>query len=153
VTTDQNLLAHITSTVDGNRLRISSDQTLHPTKGIQVVLSAQSLSDVSLRGAVDLTANQLAGESLTLRSDGAGDVRLAGSVDTFIAHMMGATDLKADGLTARNADVTLTGASDAQVTATETLKASITGAGSVTYAGHPKSVEKHIMGAGSVNEK
>ena len=45
------------------------------------------------------------------------------------------------------------GAGKADVTASNSLKAAITGAGKVSYGGHPKSVEKKITGAGRIEPR
>ena len=45
------------------------------------------------------------------------------------------------------------GASYADVTVTETLNASISGAGVLTYAGNPKSVEKNVGGVGTIRAR
>jgi hypothetical protein len=66
--------------------------------------------------------------------------------------MTGASQLEAGGLQTRAAEISTTGAGDAEVAVAETLKVAITGAGKVTYTGNPK-IEKHIIGAGSVHRK
>ena len=88
-----------------------------------------------------------------IESKGATDVTLDGAVDELLADMTGASDLKAKTLQARTVQISTTGAADAQVNATETLRVAITGAGDVTYFGNPKTVEKHVTGAGSIRHK
>jgi hypothetical protein len=67
--------------------------------------------------------------------------------------MSGACDLKARALQTRIVQISITGAGSAQVNAADTLRVAITGAGDVTYFGNPKTVEKHISGAGSIRHK
>src|SRR5438046_2627285 len=45
ITTDQNLLPLIKTTVSGNTLQIDSEGSLLPTKGITITLSSASLAD------------------------------------------------------------------------------------------------------------
>jgi hypothetical protein len=66
--------------------------------------------------------------------------------------MTGASELEAGGLQTKAAEISTTGAADAEVAVAETLKVAITGAGKVTYSGNP-TIEKHITGAGSVRRK
>ena len=60
---------------------------------------------------------------------------------------------KARGLQARIVEISITGAGSAVVNASNTLRVAITGAGDVTYFGNPKTVERHISGAGSIRHK
>ena len=66
--------------------------------------------------------------------------------------MTGASELEAGGLQTKAAEISTTGAGNAEVAVAETLKVAITGAGKVTYSGNP-TIEKHITGAGSVHRK
>src|SRR6266568_1526911 len=78
---------------------------------------------------------------------------LASSSQRIGAKLSGASDLKARALQARVVQISITGAGSAVVNATDTLRVAITGAGDVTYFGNPKTVEKHITGAGSIRHK
>jgi hypothetical protein len=54
-------------------------------------------------------------------------------------------------LATQDVEISVTGAGKADVYATNLLRAAITGAGKVSYSGHPKSVQKQIAGAGSIS--
>lgn len=153
ITSDQNLLPLIKTTVSGSTLQIDSKENLAPTKGITITLSSASLADVQLTGGNSFTAGQISGEHLKLESTGASEMTVDGSVTNLQANLTGASKLDAKALQTRDATLSLTGASDAHVNVSGTLKASITGAGSVTYSGDPKSVEQNITGAGSIQRQ
>jgi hypothetical protein len=153
ISTDQNLLPHITTTVSGNTLQIDSKENLRPTKGITISVSSPSLTDVRLNGAVMLMATNLSGHELKLESNGASSIRVDGSVTNFEANFSGASRLDAASLRTQTASISLNGASRADVTVTETLNASISGAGLLTYAGNPKSVQKDVSGAGRIQPR
>ena len=106
-----------------------------------------------IRGAVKLTAKQLSGPIFALESKGASEVSLDGSVDRLLVDMTGASQLAAAGLQAKTAEISTTGAGDAEVAVTDTLKVVITGAGKVTYSGNPPTIKKQITGAGSIRHK
>jgi len=110
------------------------------------------MAGARIRGAVKLTAKQLTGPKFALEASGASHVSLDGNIDELLADMTGASELEAGGLQTRVAEISTTGAGDAEVAVAETLKVAITGAGKVTYSGNPK-IEKHITGAGSVHRK
>jgi hypothetical protein len=153
ISADQNLLPLVKTAVSGNTLQIDSKEDLAPTKSITIILSSASLADVRLTGGNSFKASQLSGHDLKLESTGASDISLDGSVTNLEANLTGASKLNARSLQTQTATVSLLGASDADVTVTDTLKVSITGAGSLTYSGNPKSVEQNIIGAGSVRHR
>jgi hypothetical protein len=87
-----------------------------------------------------------------LESSGASQVLLDGNVDELLADMTGASELAASALQTKTAEISTTGAGDAEVAVAEMLKVAITGAGKVTYSGNP-TVQKHVTGAGSIRHK
>jgi Putative auto-transporter adhesin, head GIN domain len=106
-----------------------------------------------LTGAARLTASQLSGHSFAVESTGAARVQLGGTVDDLVTDMTGASKLDAAELHVKTATISSTGASKAEVNVSESLKVSITGAGKVTYAGNPPTIDKQISGAGSIRHK
>ena len=153
ISTDQNLLPLITTSITGNSLHIDCKENLRPTKGITIIVSSASLTDVQLNGAVSVTASNLSGEDLKLESNGASSIVVDGSVTNLEADLSGATRLNGKSLHAQTARVSLNGAAYADVTVTETLNASISGAGVLTYGGDPKSVEKNVGGVGRIQAR
>jgi hypothetical protein len=153
VTTDENLLPYIENYVSEGTLHLRTREHVWPTHGVKVALASATRAGAKLRGAVKLTAKQLNGPAFALESTGASDVSLEGNVDRLLADMTGASQLIADGLQTKTAEISTTGAGDADVAVTDTLKVAITGAGKVTYAGNPTRIQKHITGAGSIRRK
>jgi hypothetical protein len=153
VTTDENLLPHIENNVSEDTLHLRSREHLWPTHGIKVVISSPTRAGGKIRGAVKLTVKQLSGPIFALESKGASEVSLDGSVDRLLVDMTGASQLAAAGLHAKTAEISTTGAGDAEVAVTDTLKVVITGAGKVTYSGNPPTIKQQITGAGSIRHK
>jgi hypothetical protein len=153
ITTDENLLSHINSEVIGNRLRLRSHGNPWPTHGIKVLVSSPTRAGAKLSGATKFTASQLSGEKFAVESTGAARVILDGKIDQLLADMTGASELNAKSLQTKSAELSTTGAADAEVAVTDSLKVSITGAGKVTYIGNPPNIEKQITGAGSIRHK
>lgn len=153
ITTDENLLPEIESRKIDNYLELRTREQLRPTRHIKVVASSSQRMGAKLSGAADLNVPALAGGKFAVQSSGAADITLEGTLDELLADMSGATDLKARGLQARVVQMSITGAGSAQVNAADILRVAITGAGDVTYFGNPKTVEKHITGAGSIRHK
>jgi hypothetical protein len=153
ITTDQNLLSHVTTENVDHRLKLHSHGNIWTTHGLKVAISSTKREGARLTGAARLTAGQLSGHSFAVESTGAAKIQLDGAVDDLVTDMTGASKLDADSLQVKTATISSTGASHADVAVSESLKVSITGAGKVTYAGNPANVEKHVSGAGSIRHK
>ncbi len=153
ITTDANLLQYIESEITDNQLRLHTREHLWPTHGIKVLASSPTRMGARLSGAVDLKVPQIAGPKFYFKSTGASDVKLDGNVDELLADMTGASDLNAKNLQARTVEISTTGAADADISVSETLRVSITGAGTVNYYGNPPTIEKHVTGAGSIRHR
>lgn len=153
VTTDENLLSHITTEVTGDQLKIGMDGPIMMSDGIKVMVTSPNLTTVELSGAVEFTAKALVGSKFFLDTSGAAKVTLSGKTARLLVNLTGASKLTADELQAEDVELSVTGAGKADVTATNTLKAAITGAGKVVYGGSPKSVEKKITGAGKIEPR
>ena len=152
ITTDENLLSYVESDVSSDTLHLRTHDQIWPTHGIKVVISSPTRAAARIRGAVRLTAKQLTGPKFALEASGASRVLLDGNIDGLLADMTGASELEASGLQTKTAEISTTGAGDAEVAVAETLKVAITGAGKVTYSGNP-TIKKHIAGAGTVRHK
>lgn len=153
ITTDGNLLPYIENDVSDDTLRLRTREHVWPTHGIKVVISSPTRTGGKMRGAVKLTVKQLTGPVFALESKGASEVTLDGSIDRLLVDMTGASQLAANTLQAKTAEISTTGAGDAEVTVSDTLKVVITGAGKVTYSGNPPTIRKQITGAGSIRHK
>src|SRR5215510_9921901 len=153
ITTDENLLPYIENVVSEDTLRLRTREHVWPTHGIKVAISSPTRTGAKIRGAVKLTVKQLSGPTFALESKGASEVTLDGSIDRLLVDMTGASQLAAAKLQVKTAEISTTGAGDADVAVTDTLKVVITGAGKVTYSGNPATIKKQITGAGSVRHR
>jgi hypothetical protein len=153
ITTDANLLPYIEDNISEDTLHLRTRGHLWPTHGIKVVISSPTRTGGKIRGAVKLTVKQLSEPSFALEATGASEVVLDGSVDRLLVDMTGASQLAADELKAKTAEISTTGAGDAEVAVSDSLKVVITGAGKVTYSGNPPTIKKQITGAGSIRHK
>jgi hypothetical protein len=152
IRTDENLLRHVETSMNGKKLQLEWHGQLHPTHGMKVKISSAAMSGARLTGAVRLAATRLSGTGFYLEGTGATRVTADGAVDELLATMSGASKLDAESLQVRIAELSISGAGKAEVSASEVLKVAISGAGKVTYNGNP-SIERHISGAGSVRKR
>jgi hypothetical protein len=103
--------------------------------------------DVSGAGRVDggATMEELAGSV-----SGAGEVVLTGEARALKLDASGGSALDLSGLTAGDADLTLSGGTDAKVLVTGTLDVSASGGSNLTYAGDPKLGKIDVSGGAEV---
>jgi hypothetical protein len=153
ITTDENLLPYIESSVSGDTLHLRTREQIRATHGLKVFISSPIRTGARISGAVKLVAKQLTGPRFALEARGASQVSLDGNVDELLADMTGASELAANSLQTKTAEISTTGAGDAEIAVTQTLKVVITGAGKVKYSGNPATIEKHISGAGSIRHR
>lgn len=179
VEAEENLLEHVITEVSGDELKIRVEKgiQLKPSReyrdtGIRIWVPVESVSGVSASGASDLIGQvplsavdfrasvsgaadaelDISAENLKIDLSGASELKLSGSVEMMVIQGSGASDLKAFSLTARHVDARLSGSSDADVTANESLKARVSGAGGLTYRGNPAKLESKASGAGNVRK-
>lgn len=153
VSADDNLMEYVELTVSDNRLHVRTAHSVRPTRTIKLTLTSSGLEGVRLSGASRMTAHQLRGPKFYLETTGASKVTVDGAVDELVASMTGASDLRADSLQTKTAALSVTGAGDARVAVSDTLKVSITGAGKVEYTGNPAHIEREVTGAGSIRKR
>ena len=152
ITTDENLIPYVEAEIQDNYLRLRLRDRVLPTHGLKVVVSSSRRTGTKLTGASQLVAHELTGDSFAVETTGAAEVKLDGTVGQLLADMTGASELSAKKLQTRTAEISTTGAASADLSVSENLKVSITGAGEVIYHGNPV-VTKHVTGAGEVRRK
>jgi hypothetical protein len=138
--------------MNGKKLVLEWHGQLHPTHGMKVKLSSASMSGARITGAVRLSTTKLSGKGFYLEATGATRVTVDGAVNELLATMSGASRLDAESLQVKVAELSISGAGKAEVSASDTLKVAISGAGKVTYNGNP-TIEKHISGAASIRRR
>lgn len=153
VSGDQNILPLIQTTVSGDTLEIKAAGNFSTGHTTTLKLSSNSLDHVELMGGNSFDAKNLSVETLTIKASGASSIHLSGNVAKLDAELEGASSLSARSLPTQNTNISLNGASSADIDVTNALKASISGAGSLTYSGNPAKVEKHVNGAGSIRQR
>jgi hypothetical protein len=153
ITVDENLMQYVEMEVRDKVLHVRTTRSIRPTRSIRLALTSNALEGASFSGASRLDAHQLSGPKFYLETTGASNVTLDGAVDELVANMTGASDLRAEALQTKIAELSVTGAGDARVAVSDTLKVSITGAGKVEYIGNPPHIEREITGAGSIRKR
>lgn len=112
-------------------------------EGVDAKISLPALSALDISGVVDGSVKGIAADGFSIDLSGVGDVDLEGTCDTLNADVSGVGDLDAEDLICRKVDVSVSGVGDASVHATETVRANITGMGSIDIYGEPENVDKN----------
>lgn len=84
---------------------------------------------------------------------GSGNAELRGGADRMDVRITGSGKLRANDFPVRNADVTLTGAGDAEVRVSGNLECRTTGSGSVYYSGNPEDLDFQNDGSGRIKKQ
>ena len=150
---DDNLLPLVKTEVRGTTLYIKPDQQFSVRKPIRVKLSVPNLESISSSGASSFNVSNVKNEQLKIDTSGASNLNLSGETRSLDLEMSGASNVASEGLHAERVRISLSGAGKADVYASVELNADVSGAGSVSYAGDPKTVNKKVSGVGSVSKK
>ncbi len=150
VTTDTNLLPYIITKVTDGTLHIYADRSICTKLTLAIRITGSDIQKIKSSGANDISYSKIQTNKLEIVMDDAGDIQLSGKAKTLIARLSNAVDMEAENLHAEEVDISTSGAGDATVYASEKLNAMITGAGTVTCRGNPKSVTKKVSDAGEL---
>jgi len=147
---DSNLLPIIKTTVSNRRLEIYADRSYSVEGRIKVTVASPAITDISASGSNRIEAAGFTGGPLTLSLDGSNTASVSGQVAALSSVISGANHLLARGLRADSAKITLNGSGDAMIDARQAIAAQISGAGSITVYGNPKSRSTEVNGAGRI---
>jgi hypothetical protein len=152
VEADDNIAPLIETEVSNGRLRVSAKESYRDPMdhGVKLTITVAELKGVEISGACSGAVGGLAGGEFRAEISGAGTLDLAGAVDALEIEVAGAASVDSRQLTAKRADVDVAGAGRVRLTATEELKARVSGVGDIRYAGNPAKVEQKILGVGRI---
>jgi hypothetical protein len=148
---EDNLLAYMTADVSGGRLMIGVKDgvMLQPTEPITYRVIYPALSEIKLSGAGTISTDALSVERLTTILSGTGIITPSGSVDRMVIDLSGSGTINSQELTSAHASVSLGGAGNVFVNASDTLDVTLSGTGTVVYMGSPE-ITQTVSGVGQV---
>lgn len=153
VKADDNLVHRITTRVRSGRLVIGTTGNYSTTSPTSVIVSVPALDSATLSGSGTVTIEDAAGRQLTVRLPGSGTLRASGSVDVLDVRLTGTGTAQLHELIARHVTAVVGGVGSIDVHATSRLAATVTGTGSILYAGSPSHITTHVTGTGSVTRR
>ena len=150
---DDNLLPLVKTEVRGGTLYLNPEKDFSVRKPLRVKISVPNLESISSSGASNFRVTNMKNDKFKIGTSGASSLHLAGETKSLDMEMSGASKVESEDLRAERVTISLSGAGEADVYASEELNAEVSGAGSVSYSGDPKTVNKHVSGVGSVSKK
>lgn len=147
---DENIIDLIAHRQEGDTLKVHPEKSICPQRELQVDITVEAITSVSVLGTVNATIEGVEADSLRIKVDGSSTVSASGKTQSLEALLGGSGTLRAEDLHSAEAAVSISGVGEAYVFVTDHLSANITGVGSVYYSGDPKTVDRAVTGIGSV---
>lgn len=150
VEADDNLLDQVSTEVRGHTLVLDSKGSWKAAHDPVVHVTVPSLAHLETFGSGKASLQGLAGDALQIQVRGSGNVAASGQVRQLdlLLDSSGSADLQA--LQVATATVELDGSGDANVSAHDSLDATVNGSGDVRYDGALKYLAPHVNGTGEV---
>src|SRR5450759_451362 len=173
VEADENLHEYILTEVRGGVLNVYSEYNIREAERKRVYVTMKKVNSVRTTSAGDvfgeapihsdrleLSASsagniklEVNAKDINIDISSSGDMTLSGETDMLKVDLSSAGDLNAYDLKAREADVSVSSAGDADVYASEKITARASSAGDVIYKGDPKYVDAHSSSAGGIHKR
>ena len=173
VEADENIQEYILTEVRGGILNVYTEVSIRDAERKRVYITAKEISSIRTSSAGDvfgespiksdrleLSASsagnikmEVSAKEIKLNISSSGDITLNGDAGLLEADLSSAGDLNAYELIAREADVSVSSAGDADVNVSEKLTARASSAGDINYHGNPKYVDAHSSSAGGVHKR
>jgi citrate lyase gamma subunit len=173
VEADENLHEYILTEVRGGVLNVYAEYNIRDAERKRVYVTMKEINSVKTTSAGDvfgetpistdrleLTASSAGdiklethAKNIDIDISSSGDISLSGETDMLKADLSSAGDLKAYDLKAREADVSVSSAGDADINVSERISARASSAGDINYKGDPKYVDAHSSSAGGIHRR
>ena len=149
---DSNLLSRVTTRVRSGTLVIGTTPgNLSAKTPMFVAVSLPSLDGLTLQGDGNIAVTAINSPKLTVALPGSGNVEATGTTTKLDVTISGDGTALLRRLIARDANAALRGDGSIMLTATHSLKATISGSGTVLYGGAPRHVTQRVTGSGTVS--
>jgi len=116
----------------------------------KVTVVLPEVSDLRIQGSGNITYRDFDQEEIDVDISGSGEITLAGKVDLLEADISGSGDITAYGLVAKVAKLRVSGSGWIRATATESVRARISGSGKIKIAGNPLQRDMGVSGSGKI---
>jgi hypothetical protein len=173
VEADENLHEYIKTEVKGDILHVYTDVNIRDAERERVYVTMKEINSVQTTSAGDIVGESpVKGDHLELSANSAGDIHLevyakeieidisssgdmtlTGETENMKADLSSAGDLNAFNLKAKEANISVSSAGDADINVTDKLTARASSAGDINYKGDPKNIDVHTSSAGGIHKR
>jgi len=154
VEADDNIIGRVKTRIQAGNLVVELEPGSYHHTTVRIHASMRAIHFLECAGAADFSVTgPIATDVIECRISGAGHYELHGTADEQTIAISGAGEVHNFGLTTRNSTVTISGTGNVEVHASDRLDASISGTGSIAYAGNPRTVHQSIQGIGNIEPK
>ena len=148
---DDNLLDRVTTKVERGTLVVGNRPGSFDGKSPMTVdVTTPSLRGLTLSGSGAVSVTGIDSPRLSVALPGSGVIRTSGAVRRLVVALGGSGDVQLAQLVAEHASVIVGGSGRADVTATKSLDAAVTGTGAIIYGGNPARLSKDVSGTGAI---
>lgn len=150
---DANLLPYVHTDLQGDTLRVTTEEDLRSGSPIRVLLTLPRLRELASTGSVRVDVNGLNGGTMRVSHTGSGRVAMHGRLDNLDLDHTGSGSFSGDGLEARSANVSMLGSGRIDIGSVQgdALSVTHTGSGSFYARGSVRRLDVQAQGSGSVN--
>lgn len=172
---ESNLLQHVITEVDGDRLiiKVEKKQNLKPSSGkdIRITVPFEYISKILLSGSGEIMSRdvikardfsvsvsgsgdinlEVESQTTDSRVTGSGDLVLTGHTKEHNASVTGSGDLEAGRFKADTVDAKVTGSGDIRISCEKAIRARVTGSGDIEYVGNPQKQDTKVSGSGDIS--
>ncbi len=146
---EENLLKFIRTKVRNNVLIISNKENIRPRKDLIIKVTTPNLDAVDCSGANDLFIENINTDRFSIDLSGAGSIKMNGRGEKLYIDISGAADLEASKFIVEDVTIDISGAASAEIFASNSLDAEISGASSIKLYGDAQKVKTDISGVAS----
>lgn len=151
VRADDNLIDRVTTKVRSQALVIGNAPGSFTTKSpMSVEITVPALDAVTLAGSGTIAVTGVKGDALYVTLAGSGTLTGSGRAARLAITIGGSGTARFTRLVATNVQAVVAGSGSIFVTATRSLDATVSGTGSILYAGNPPQVTKNVTGTGAI---
>jgi Putative auto-transporter adhesin, head GIN domain len=124
----------------------------HHTQPLRVDLSGPALKEATLNGSGSIDLQGIDQDRLSVTIRGSGAASGTGKVESLRLEIMGSGSARLAQLAEKDAEVTIDGSGDADVSPTGEAQVTIAGSGDVRLHAHPAQLSSHVFGSGQISE-
>ena len=150
ITADDNIIDKVRTRVVNGELLLDLDGDSFRDIQVKATITGTRLKGFRNTGTGNAVVRSITGEdNFTLFNSGTGNIELGGDAVSLMLENEGSGDIKAFNLVVQEADITLIGSGNCELTCTDAMNVYIEGSGNVYYKGNP-SIQVQVEGSGEV---